>query len=150
MSEVVGGLNVYASQKAIFDYAQAEIPWDVIDGEVPDSATVQMVNGMVQPYVVMRFSDMLSAGGQGSFGGVRQDGYYSLFQAICVAPRALQALELGSLCNNIFLGYQPTTNDGPISKDFGGGSLTIRGVNSTPTFFVSIVAYRYLTNLQPE
>lgn len=150
MSTQVGGLNVYASQQAIFDFATANIPWTVIDGEVPDSDTVLMENGVLQPYVVMRFSDMLSAGGQASFGGVRQDGYYSLFQAICVAPRALQALELGSLCNDIFLGHQPTTNDGPISKDFGGGSLTIKGVNSTPTFFVSIVAYRFLTNMQPE
>lgn len=149
MSEEVGGLNVFASQKAIFDYATAEIPWPVIDAEIPDSETVRMVNGVVQPYVVMRFSDSLAAGGQGSFGGVRQDGYYSLFQAVCVARTGLKALELASLCNDKFIGHQATTNDGPISKDFGGGSLTIKGVNTNPSFFVSITAFRFLTNLQP-
>lgn len=150
MSATVGGLNVYATQKGIFDYLSAEIPWEVVDAEVPDSETVLMVSGVIKPYVVLRFSDSLAASGQNSFGGPRQDGYYSLFQALCVAPTGLKALELSSLCNIKLLGWQPDVNSGPITKDFGGGSMAIKGVNTTPSFFVAISGYRYLTNMETE
>ena len=150
MSTQVGGLNVYASQQNIFDYVTAQIPWEVVDGEIPDNETVQMVNGIVKPYVVMRFSDMLAASGQNSFGGPKSDGYYSLFQAICVGPSAKSARELQSLCNLKLIGYQPDANAGPVTKDFGGGAMTIKGVNSTPSFFVSIAGFRFLTNMQAE
>jgi len=145
------GLDLYTSQKAIHDYLVAEIaPLEVLDTEIPDSDTVHLVNGELKPYVVVRFSDTLKASGQASFGGPRRDGYYSLVQTLSVASTGLKALELASKVNGKMIGYQPTPNDGPIEKDFGGGSFAIKGVNTKPSFFVAIAAFRYLTNLQPE
>lgn len=150
MSSTVGGLNVYATQKNLFDYATAQIPWEVVDAEIPDAETVRLVNGVLKPYVVMRFSDMLKAGGQTSFGGPRWDGYYSLVQMICVATTGLKAQELQSLVNEKMIGYTPDANAGPLEKDFGGGSMNIKAKGSVPGFFVSIAAFRFLTNLQPQ
>jgi len=150
MSATVGGLNTYATQKGIFDHLTAEVPWQVVDSEVPDSETVLLTNGVLKPYVVLRFSDSLAASGQNSFGGPVQDGYYSLFQALCVAPTGMKALELQSLCNIKLLGYQADSNSGPVTKDFGGGSMAIKGVNSSPSFFVAISGYRFLTNMATE
>jgi hypothetical protein len=145
------GLDVYTSQQAIYDYLVGEIaPLEVLDAEIPDSETVHLVNGVLKPYVVIRFSDTLKASGQASFGGPTKDGYYSLVQTLSVAPTGLKALELAGKVNRKMIGYQPTTNDGPIEKDFGGGSYGIKGVNSKPSFFVAIAAFRFLTNLQPE
>lgn len=150
MSTTVGGLNTFATQKNIFDYLVAEIPWNVIDAEIPDADNIHDVNGTITPYVVVRFSDMLKASGQNSFGGGRQDGYYSLVQVLCVADTGLHALELASLVNAKMIGYTPDANSGPLEKDFGGGSYTIKGVNTKPSAFVSISAFRYLTNMHTE
>lgn len=150
MSTTSGGLNVFASQKKFFDYLSSVIPWDVIDAEVPDGENVHLVSGVLRPYVVVRFTDLLKASGQSSFGGTRQDGYYSMIQTLSVAPSGLQALELSSLVNDKVVGHVIDVNCGPLEKDFGGGSLNIKGVNSNPSFFVSIAAFRFLTNMNPE
>lgn len=150
MSSTPGGLNVFATQKKLFDDATTYfngIGWDIVDGEVPDSETVKMTSGVVKPYLVMRFSDILAASAQASFGGPTYDGYYSLFQVICVGDTGMHALELASLTNQYFIGKIPDVNSSPVTKDYGGGSLTIRGVNSKPTFMVSIAAFRFLTNM---
>lgn len=150
MSSVPGGLNVFATQKHLFEYLVSEVPWTVVAGEVPDSENVRMVNGVIEPYVVVRFSDILRVGGQGSFGGARLDGYYSLIQTVCIANSMFDSLELASLVNDKMLGYTADENSGMLTKDFGGGSFSIKGDNSRPTFFVSIAAFRFLTNLQTE
>ena len=144
------GLDIYTSQQAIFDYLTEQIPWEVADAEIPDAENVHLVNGMLKPYVVVRFSDTLKASGQASFGGPRRDGYFGLMQTLSVAPTGLKALELASLVNDKMIGYQPTPNDGPIEKDFGGGSYAIKSVNSKPSFFVAIAAFRFLTNLSQD
>lgn len=142
------GLNLYTTQQTLFDYIDAQIPWKVVDAEVPDADTVLMVEGEIEPYVVVRFSDLLGASGQNSFGGPTYDGYYSLFQCICVGSTGLEALHLQSQVNTSLIGHVPDVNSGPITKDFGGGSLAIKGVNTSPSFFVAISAFRYLTNMQ--
>lgn len=148
MSATVGGLNTFATQKNIFEYLKANLDFDVVDTEIPDSTTVQRVNGELIPYVVVRFSDSLANGQQQSFGGPRHDGYYGLAQMICVARTGMESLELASAVNNLLIGYTPDANSGPLTKDFGGGSFNIRGVNTSPSFVVSIVAFRFLTNLK--
>jgi hypothetical protein len=148
MSTTVGGLNVFATQQSIFDYITDNIPWEVIGGELPDAENIQLVNGVLKPYVVVRFSDSLKASGQASMGGPRQDGYYSLVQTLSVAAKDSDARELSSNLNMLLLGYTPDVNAGPLEKDFGGGAFSIKAVNSRPTAFVSIAAYRFLTNMQ--
>src|SRR6185437_3595227 len=104
-----------------------------LGGEVPDAYNLHLVNGQLDPYVVIRFSDSLKASGQTSFGGPRQDGYYGLVLVICVGANDDEALELQSMCNAAMIGYKVDDNSGPIEKDFGGGSYAIKGVNSSPS-----------------
>jgi hypothetical protein len=150
MSTTTGGLNIYATQKTIKTYLQGALPWPVLGGEIPDAYNVRMVNGEVDSYAVVRFSDLLKASGQDSFGGPRQDGYYGLVQVISVAATDDEVLELASMVNNVMIGHVPDANSGPITKDFGGGSYDIKGVNSQPSFLVAITAFRFLTNMEPN
>lgn len=142
------GLNTYTTQKAIFDYLTANLDFDVVDTEVPDADSVRLVSGVLVPYVVVRFGDALANGQQMSFGGPVHDGYYSPMMALSVAPSGLESLELASKVNQLLIGYTPDANSGPITKDFGGGSMSIKAPNSKPSFFVAITAFRFLTNMQ--
>jgi len=144
----MSGLDTYTTQKATFDYLTANLDFDVVDTEVPDADSVRLVSGVLVPYVVVRFGDALANGQQMSFGGPVHDGYYSPMQVISVARSGLEALELGTKVNKLLIGYTPDANSGPITKDFGGGSMAIKAPNSKPSFFVAITAFRFLTNMQ--
>lgn len=144
----MSGLDTYTTQQTIFDYLSANLGFDVVDSEVPDAGSVILTNGVLVPYVVVRFGDALANGQQMSFGGPVYDGYYSPMMVLCVAPSGLEALELSSAVNKLLIGWTPDANSGPLTKDFGGGSMAIKAPNSKPSFFVAITAFRFLTNMQ--
>lgn len=142
-----GGLDLFSVQQEIKEYLDAELPFFVTTGGVPDAYTVRQVDGYVEPYVILRYSDSMPSSNDKSFGGPRLDGMYGYVDALCIAGGEddTDARQLGSKVGGILLGYKPF-NAGAIGKGYGGGSFYIPGENSKPLFFVGIVAFRFTTN----
>jgi len=144
-----GGLDLFSVQQEIVQYAKDNIPWHVETGGIPDAETVRMVNGTLEPYVVLRFTDSMPSSRDKSFGGPEYDGLYGYVDALCIAggPDDTLARQLGSLVGRKLLGFR-ASNASKLSKNFGGGSFVIPGENSRPRFFIGIVSFRFTTNLE--
>lgn len=142
-----GGLDLFSVQQEIKAYLESQIPQFVTTGGVPDAYTVRQVDGWVEPYVVLRFSDSMPSSNDRSFGGPTMDGMYGYFDALCIAggPDDTKARELGSKVGKTMLGYTPY-NAGAIGKGYGGGSFYLGIENSKPIAFVGIVSFRFTTN----
>lgn len=143
------GLDLYSVQQEIKAKTVSDIPFFVTTGGVPDAKTVRQVNGVVQPYVVLRFSDSMPTSRDKSFAGPRFDGQYGYVDALCIAGGEDDdaARELGSKVGKTLLGFKPA-NAGALTKAYGGGSFYIAGENSKPLFFVGIVSFRFSTNVE--
>lgn len=142
-----GGLDLFSVQEEIKQYVTANIPFFVTTGGVPDASSVRQINGLVEPYVILRFSDSMPSSNDRSFGGPRLDGMYGYVDALCVAGGEDDTLarRLGSDVGKNLLGFKPY-NAGTLGKGYGGGSFYIAGENSKPLFWVGIVSFRFTTN----
>ena len=140
------GLDLYSAQDSITTYIKSKIPWVVQTGSIPTAESLPFVNGVLEPYVVLRFSDMLSVAKDYTFAGPQYDGYYSLFDALCIAALDTQARQLATLVNQAVLGMQ-LPNVSAITKQYGGGSFAVLDTARLPAAFVSNVAFRFQTNI---
>lgn len=148
----MSGNDLVTAQNLIRDYIKATLNWPVETGGVPDATTVRQVNGVVDPYVVLRFSDQMPASGDGSFGGARYDGYYSYLDAICVCGPDKDisdgdARALMTRVNRILLG-QKFENTGQLSKAYGGGVFVLPQNNSIPLAYLGICSFRFNVNVE--
>jgi len=150
MSDPVGH-DLVDTQNGIRDYLRANLNWNVLTGGVPDATTVIQRNGVVDPYVVLRFSDEMPASKDGNVGGALYDGYYSYLDAICVSGPDKEdsdgdARGLMSRVNRLLLGKR-FPNTGQLSKAFGGGVFVLPQNNSVPLAFLGICSFRFNTNV---
>lgn len=140
------GIDLYSTQQAIFNYIVTQIPWEVVDSQVPDAESLAATNGIADPYVSVRFSQMLPTSGGTSFNGPLYDEYYSYVDFLCIAPTAQEARELASFVDRNILGHA-FPNTGALKPQFGGGQFAISLDTQHPLAFVAITAYRYSLNL---
>ena len=145
---MAGGLDLFSAQEEIKSHLETNLPYFVDTGNVPDSKSVRQVNGLVEPYVILRFSDSMPSAKDSSFAGPRYDGLYAYVDALCIAGGEDDTLSrrLGSMVNKILLGLSGE-NFSSIAKNYGGGSFFIGNENSKPIAYVGIVSFRFMTNL---
>lgn len=145
----MAGLNLFAIQDQILNYLQVSIPqFTVESGGIPTAESLPLQNGRLDPYIVMRFSDMMPTSGGGSFVGPTNDEYYSYIDCLCVGETDRDARELANLANSYMLGKK-FDNASAISKAFGGGSFAIlSSASKMPEAYIQITSYRMSVNLK--
>lgn len=142
----MAGIDLFPTQQAIKTALVDEIPWKVVSGGVPTAETLLRVDGVLNPYVVLRFSDLMPAARGGSVGGALYDAYYSYVDALCVGQTDDEARELASLVNAKLLGrIFPNTDQ--IRRNFGGGMYAVESGNRLPEAFVAVTSFRFNTNV---
>lgn len=145
---MAGGLNSYAVQEDIIAYARAQAPNVTIEtGGVPEAEDVVMVDGVIVPYVVLRFSEPMPYQADASFGGPRYDGMYFTFDALCISQSDVYSRDLANYMKNILVGYKPV-NGSAIRLDWGGGAPAYVIEGSKPQTIVSYVSFRTHTNIE--
>lgn len=142
----MAGLDLYAAQQAIKDYFVDVIPWQVVSGSFPEPQSIRYNNGVLDPYVVLQFTDMLPRARGASFGGSRHDSYYSYVNAFCVAETDEQARELANLVRRYGIG-KSFPNVSELRPIFGGGIFAITSGNRQPIAFSALVALQFETNI---
>lgn len=142
----MAGIDIFPAQQAIKAYVTAEVPWQVVSGGVPTADTLLRVEGLLNPYVVLRFSDLMPAARGGSVAGASHDEYYSYVDALCVGETDDDARELTSLVNAKLLGRSfPNTTQ--LSRNFGGGLYAVESGNRLPEAYVAVTSFRFNTNV---
>ena len=143
------GLDLAAVQVAIFDYIDTELPnLTVESGGIPTAESLPFVDGRLEPYVIVRFTDMMPSANEGSFMGPTHDGYYSMVDALCIAEDATTALQVASVVNRILIGKK-FDNTSTLGKSWGGGRYAIFSeANRQPVAYVAGASFRYSTNVK--
>jgi hypothetical protein len=127
---------------------QTSIPqFTVESGGIPTAESLPIQNGRLDPYVVVRFTDMMPTSGDGSFMGPTHDGYYTYIDCLCVGETDRDARELANLANSYMLGKK-FDNASAIAKAFGGGSYAIlSSASKMPEAYIQITSFRAAVNL---
>lgn len=145
----MSGINLWEAQNLVLEYAKANLAKGDIkvhEGTVPDALSLQLRDGKLVPYYVLRFSDMMPASGGGSFMGAKYHEYYSYVDGICVASTPEKAREMASMFNATMVG-KSFTNTSELSPAYGGGTFTVPSGERTPAAYVAITSLRYNINL---
>lgn len=142
------GIDLFSTQQEILAYVQASIPQFVVEsGGIPTAESLPFVDGVLEPYIVLRFSDDMPTSGGGSFMGAAYDEYYSYVDALCVGQSDTDARELANLVKTYLLGKK-FENSAPLKKNYGGGQFAIFSEASRqPLAFIAVSSYRFGTNM---
>lgn len=141
------GLDLSGVQADIFAYIVSSFPnLRVESGGVPTAESLPFVNGRLDPYIIVRFTDMMPSANEGSFMGPTHDGYYSMVDALCLAEDADTALDVANAVNLKMIGKK-FENTGSMGKGWGGGRYAIFSeANRQPVAYVAGTTFRYSTN----
>lgn len=143
----MAGLDINSVQDLILAKIET-LPYDVIEGDVGDAMTLVQENGVAQTFVIVQFGDMLHSSGADSFGGVTQDGYYSLVRTLAVASSPRRARQAASIVGQVLLGWAPGGNGTPLAREWGGGSYVISNAQSHPLAYSALSSFRFETNIE--
>lgn len=133
-------------RQQILDYANNNLPQNVIRGYVPQPADIVLTNGTFTPYVVLRFGDMAQGGGR-SFAGARGDQYFMMLDFMCIASSPTLAEQVQSKVVDVMLGWKPDSA-GQLNKMPGGSSFVIIDSDDKPLAFLANASFRVSFNIE--
>lgn len=99
-------ISIEQIRNDILDYLQTELAITVYRGSVPELATLQFENGLLKPYAVLNFGDIIKTS-NGSFAGARSDGYMQTINIYCVAKEVDVAEGWQIRVIDKLIGYKP-------------------------------------------
>ena len=142
----MSGINLFKVQQDIKAYMIVNVGWYVDSGNVPDAHTLHLNNGVLDPYVILRFADMMPTSNGGGFGGAIYNEYYSYVDCLCIGASDTTARELASLCDRLLIGKK-FTNTGEVMPNFGGGLFAISLNDQHPLAFIAVTSFRFTFNM---
>lgn len=145
---MTGGLDLFAVQESLTDLVRDTFPELTVEtGGIPTAESLPLTNGVLIPYIILRFSDSMPAANGGTFSGPRHDELYGYMDALCLAGDDVEARKLATYVGGELLGAK-VANAGSLSKIFGGGKFAIYSeANRMPVAFVASVSFRFPTNV---
>jgi hypothetical protein len=132
-------------RQQILDYANNNLPQNVVRGYVPQPADIVLTNGSFTPYIVLRFGDMAQGGGR-SFIGARGDQYFMMLDFMCIASSPTLAEQVQSKVVDVMLGWKPDSA-GQLNKMPGGSSFVIIDSDDKPLAFLANASFRISFNI---
>jgi hypothetical protein len=142
----MAGIDLYDIQQDITAYVDGVVNWDVVTGGVPDATNVRYVDGVLEPYVVLRFTEGMPSARGNTFGGPRMDESYAYVDALCVAASDDEARALATFVNSKLLG-RVFDNASALARNFGGGIYAVTSGNRLPEAYVAVTSYKFQYNL---
>lgn len=132
-------ISIEAIREDILTHLQTEVSIEVYRGGVPELATLQYENGILRPYAVLNFGDILKTS-NGTFVGSRTDGYTQTINIYCVAKEVDIAEGWQIRILDTLLGYRPEYA-GELHKRAGSGTFVVVGTSGGVEAFISQTAF---------
>ena len=118
-------------------------PW--YEDGIPTYETLKMSGGVVKPYFLVSYGDILQQGSR-AFSGTRGDDHTVPVRFMAVAPTAKIARQLRVKLTDHFLGFAPDYC-GEMTKRGAGGTYTITDANDEIVAYVALVNFRVTLNV---
>jgi hypothetical protein len=126
-------ISIESIRNDIFAYLETELAITVYRGSVPELATLQFDNGILKPYAVLNFGDILKTS-NGSFAGVRTDGYMQTINIYCVAKEVDVAEGWQIRVIDALLGYAPQYGSPTFKRPGSGTYLLVNNSGGVEAF----------------
>jgi len=132
-------ISIEAIRDDILDYLQGAVALEVYRGGVPELSTLQYENGILKPYAIIQFGDIIRVG-SGAFTGSRSDEYLQGFQIYCIAKEVSIAEGWQIRMVDALLGYRPQYA-GETYKRPGSGTLVVPNESGGIEAFIATTAF---------
>lgn len=116
-------ISIEAIREDIITYLNGAVSLDVYRGGVPELSNLQYDNGVLKPYGVIQFGDIIKVG-NGSFTGARSDEYMQTVNIYTVAKEVEIAEGWQIRLIDALLGYRPQYA-GELYKRPGSGTFVV-------------------------
>lgn len=126
-------ISIEAIRTDLLAYLDTQVALDVYRGGIPELETLQYENGILKPYAVINFGDIIKVG-NGSFTGSRSDEYMQTIHVYCVAKEVEIAEGWQIRVIDALMGYRPDYA-GEVYKRPGAGTyVVVNGAGSIEAF----------------
>ena len=132
-------ISIEAIREDLLAYLNTSVPIEVYRGGVPELATLQYENGLLKPYAVLNFGDILKTS-NGTFTGSRSDGYMQTINIYCVAKEVDIAEGWQIRIIDALLGYKPEYA-GEVYKRPGMGTYVVINNSGGVEAFIAQTAF---------
>jgi hypothetical protein len=132
-------ISIEAIREDLLTYLQGEVSLEVYRGGVPELSTLQYENGILKPYAVLNFGDIIKVG-VCAFVGSRSDEYMQTIHIYCVAKESNIAEGWQIRMIDALLGYRPQYA-GEVYKRPGAGTYVIINNAGGIESFISATAF---------
>lgn len=135
------------ARQDVRDALAANFTQESFEGSVPSAATLRRINGVVYPYIVYRFPDIMPTVDT-SLAGPQGDSYVQFVSFILVAPDAATVEALYMKILSVFIGFQPSYS-GLMTKRGGSGTYPIGVDDAASEAFVGSANFTFTTMAMP-
>ena len=132
-------ISIEAIRSDIQAYLETELSLDIYRGGIPELSTIVYENGILKPYAVLNFGDIMKVG-NGSFTGSRSDEYMQTIHVYCVAKESDIAEGWQIRVIDALMGYRPDYA-GEVYKRPGAGTYVIVNNAGGIETFISATAF---------
>lgn len=132
-------ISIEAIRDDVLAYLDTELSLNVYRGGVPELSTLQYENGILKPYAIIQFGDIVKVG-NGAFTGSRSDEYMQTFQIFCIAQEVSIAEGWQIRVIDALLGYRPEYA-GETYKRPGSATLVIPNESGGIEAFIATTAF---------
>lgn len=137
-------ISIETIRNDIESYLDGQVSLDVYRGGIPELATLKYENGILKPYAVLNFGDIVKVG-NGSFAGSRSDEYMQTIHVYCVAKEDAIAEGWQIRIIDALMGYRPEYA-GEVYKRPGAGTYAV--INNAGGIETFIAATAFGCNIQ--
>jgi hypothetical protein len=132
-------ISIEVIRDDVLAYLQGAVAVEVYRGGVPELSNLQYENGILKPYAVIQFGDIIKVG-NGAFTGSRSDEYMQTFQIYCIAKEVSIAEGWQIRVIDALLGYRPDYA-GETYKRPGSGTFVIPNESGGVEAFIATTAF---------
>ena len=123
-----------------------ELAQTVYDNGVPEDSSLEYTtDGVMLPFIVLRFAGFVQSGAERGITGPRQDLGRSYIEAVCVGPNERTVRQVADLVVDKLTGFQPT-DGGLLTPESTGKPYVVYDSNSRPVKYVSEVGFTFAVN----
>lgn len=137
-------ISIETIRDDLLAHLDGAVALDVYRGGIPEFATLKYENGLLKPYAVINFGDIIKVG-NGAFTGARSDEYIQTIHVYTVAKEDAIAEGWQIRIIDALLGYRPEYA-GEVFKRPGSGTYVI--VNNTGGVEAYLAQTAFACNIQ--
>lgn len=134
------GLSILSIQDNITNYLRTVMQEEVHEDAILDDANLIKKNGVLYPYIVLRYGPLRRKTQAFSVAGARYDDYYSTVDVATVAPTGRIARQVMDIAVGRYLvGYKPEGGQEVTVEGGGSAEFVVTNSENKPSAYVSTI-----------